>query len=215
MEALGKVEPEGRGTRLVWVPGRNSMQGSWGAPSPTAPGPLRPRERQAWGPAALGWEFRASSRYIKKPGSQAQEGISLSTLELKCGAGRATLWEAGGQSRVAAAVSGPAGVSLWGLWDCRGRAWECLHHPSAGSGLPSLLPWGPCLQTSARAWSHSPHRRTLGSDRGAQAQLLGHCGVGRTVGTSVKYKSEPNSMTWGPAGTLSPAVLGAVRLESA
>lgn len=179
-----------------------------GAPLSHSPRPLRPRERQAWGPAALGWEFRASSRYIKKPGSQAQEGISPSTLELRCGAGRATLWEAGGQSRVATAVSEPVGVSLWGLWDCRGRAWERLHRPS-------LLHWGPCLQTSARAWSHGPHRRTLGSDRGPGAQLLGHCRVRRTVGTSGKYKSEPNSMTWGPAETLSPAVLGAVRLESA
>lgn len=109
--------------------------------------------------------------------------------------------EQGGGSSVWA-----SGVSLWGLWDCRGRAWERLHHPS-------LLHWGPCLQTSAGAWSHGPHRRTLGSDRGAQ--LLGHCRVGRTMGTSGKDKSEPNSMTWGPAGTLSPAVLGAVRLESA
>lgn len=44
-----------------------------GVPRFHSPWLLRPRERQAWGIVAVGWEFRASSRYIKKPGSQAQE----------------------------------------------------------------------------------------------------------------------------------------------
>lgn len=135
--------------------GHTSGLGSWG-PLSHSPRPRRPRERQAWGPAALGWECRASLRYIKKPGSQAQEGIGPSTLELRCGAGRATLWEAGGQSRVAAAVSGPA--------EC-----HCGDSGTAGAGPGSAFTTHPC-STGGPASRPAP-------GLGVMVPTAGHWGV--------------------------------------